>query len=301
MHQIMTRYNHFQENSVVTDYLYTIILELLSEYKDKIVVFGSNMLNKKYDVGVLPSDLDVTALYDSTKSRRENIREMKAIGNGIYEKMNELNGMHLDFFKKIDFICILSFIYASQRYNIKGYLDMNIILDEFYKSEDFIMKDGMSFVEYYADKAGIEKPQTMKYPRFSIQTTNAFGDMVNVFLQYIYNNDPDKKRILLMKLNKIVKNIDISSEKDFETLQNMLIRYLLRNMYFFETTRRRKETNIILSTKEIELPSVILSRKPLNESLQTIIQGDDYHRILNSIASSTNRKQEIETILKYYK
>lgn len=301
MHQIMSHYNHFQENSIVTDYLYTIILELLSEYKDKIVVFGSNMLNKKYDIGVLPSDLDVTALYDSTKSRRENIREMKAIGNGIYEKMNALNGMHLDFYKKIDFICILSFIYASQRYNIKGYLDMNIILDEFYKSEDFIMKDGISFVEYYSDRAGIKKPQTMKYPRFSIQTTNAFGDMVNVFLQYIYTNDPEKEKILLMKLSKIVKNIDISSEKDFETLQNMLIRYLLRNMYFFETTRRRKETNSILSMKEIELPSIIVSREPLNESLQTIIQSEDYKRILNSIASSTNRKQEIEGILKYYK
>ena len=48
MHQVMSRYHRFSENSIVTDYLYTIILQLLSEYKDQIVVFGSNMLNKKY-------------------------------------------------------------------------------------------------------------------------------------------------------------------------------------------------------------------------------------------------------------
>ena len=44
----------------------------------------------------------------------------------------------------------------------------------------------------------------------------------------------------MMKLKKIIKKVDISSNSDFETLQNMFIRYLLRNMYFFEKCNRQK-------------------------------------------------------------
>ena len=43
------------------------------------------------------------------------------------------------------------------------------------------------------------------------------------------------------KLNKIINNVDISSQRDFENLQNMLIRFLLRNIYFYESSRRRKD------------------------------------------------------------
>ena len=195
----------------------------------------------------------------------------------------------------------MSFLYASKKYRIYGYLDTNIILDEFYKSDDFMMKNGKSLLEYYSDKEGIHQPSTMQYPRFRVQTTNAFGDMINVFLQYTYTQDIEKKKVLLTKLKKIVKNIDISSNSDFEALENMYIRYLLRNMYFFEASRRRKDTNVILSTKEIEIPSVISSNHFLNDTFQFIIRSDDYHKILNSVSKSGNRKKEIESILKYYK
>lgn len=301
LHNIMSRYNHFQENSIVTDYLYTIVLELVKEYKDQMVVFGSYMLNKKYGSSVNPSDLDVTILYDSSKSRKENIKKMKLIGDDIFEKMNQVSGVHLDIFKKIDFICILSFIYASKRQHLKGYLDMNIILDEFYKSEDFIEKDGKSLLEYYAYKAGMKEPDTIKYPRFSVQTTNAFGDLTNCFLQYIYSNDNEKKKTLLVKMRRIMKNMDFKSQKDFETLENMMIRYLLRNIYFFETTKRRKESEFILLNRDIEIPSIIRTNKPLGNAIDTIIQSDDYNRILNSIYNARNRKEEVTNILKYYK
>ena len=298
---LMSQYNIFQENSIVTDYFYTIFLDFLSKYKDQIIVFGSYMLNKKYGTSFNPSDLDLTKLYDSAKSKRQNIKEMKLIGDEVYQKMNQVNGIHLDFFKEINFIYILSFIYASKKYNIKGYLDMNTILDEFYKPEDFMTKNGISLVEYYSIKSGMNNPQTIRYPRFSVQTTNAFGDITNSILQYIYSINNEKKKTLLIKMRKIIKNLDFSSQADFETLENMLIRYLLRNIYFFETTRRTSESDIILFKREIELPDIIQTTPFLEEALRKIIQSDNYNRILNSIANSNNRKDEITFILKNYK
>ena len=123
----MSKYNHLQEKGVMTDYLYTILLELLSEYEDEIVVFGSVMLNKKYDSTFNPSDLDITKLYNPNKSIAVNRNLMKEMGNDIYQKLIKIDGINSDFYKKIDFICILSLIYAKKNSNFKGYLDMNIL------------------------------------------------------------------------------------------------------------------------------------------------------------------------------
>lgn len=107
LHKIMSKYNHFQENSIIIDYLYTIILELLTPYQDQIVAFGSLMINKKYNTYYNPSDLDITKLLDPTKSSSINRNLFKKFGNEIYEKMAQLEGFNCDFYKKINFICIV--------------------------------------------------------------------------------------------------------------------------------------------------------------------------------------------------
>lgn len=176
------------------------------------------MLNKKYGTNFNPSDLDITKLFNPTKSKAQNIKQMKIIGDEVYERINQSNGIHLDFLKKIDFIYILSFVFSTKRNCIKGYLDMNTILDEFYKPEDFVMKDGISLVENYTIRAGMNKPQSIKYPRFSVQTTSAFGDIINCFLQYIYSVNNEKKKTLLYKMKIIIKNLNFSIPSDFETV-----------------------------------------------------------------------------------
>ena len=301
LHEIMSKYNHFQENNIITDYLYTIILELLTPYQDQIVAFGSLMLNKKYNTCFNPSDLDITKLFDSTKSARTNRNLFKKFGNEMYEKMAQIKGLNSDFYKKIDFICILSFIYATKKARFKGYLDMNLLFDDFYKSDDFIKVSGGSLLEEYADKIGIKNLQTIKYPKFNIQTTSALADVVNCFLQYIYTEDKEKKTLALKKLNKIINNVDISSQRDFENLQNMLIRFLLRNIYFYESSRRRKESDIVLAKRDIEIPEFVGMNSSLKDSLKNIISGKEYYNILNSIQNSSDRKKDISKILTYYK
>lgn len=297
IHEIMSRYNHLQDKSLVNDYLYTVLLDLLSEYENQIAVFGSVMLNKKYDLSFNPSDLDVTKIYDSNKSVRVNRDLFKKLGNDIYEKLIKLNGFNSDFYKKIDFICILSFMYVTKYGKFNGYLDMNILLDDFYKSDDFINVNGCSLLERYAEKSCIDTPKTFKYPKFNIQTTNSLADIINCYLQYIYSNDLNKKKTSLIKIKKIMNSVDITSNYNIDELQNMLIRYLLRNIFFFESSRRKKESDLILSTREIELPGIV----GLDDSLSLVINSNDYNKMLNTILVSDNRKNEINSILKYYK
>ncbi len=299
LHDIMAKYHHYQESNVITDYLYTILLELLTPYHDEIVAFGSLMLNKKYNTNYNPSDLDITKLYDTDKGTKTNKRNFMNLGSEIFEKMNEVEGFNPDFYKKIDFICILSFIYLSKNHRIKGYIDMHMLFDEFYKSDDFINIEGKSLLEECSNRLGI-KPNTIKYPRFNIKTTNTLADIVNSFLQYIYITDNEKKAMLLKKLNKLVDKVDISSKQDFEELQNMLIRFLLRNIYFYERSRRKTESDIVLTKKDIIVPK-FTSNNNVEEALTTVINNQEYNNILDTINKSNNRKDEVTRILKNYK
>ena len=286
----------------MTDYLYTILLEILSEYENEIIVFGSVMLNKKYDTTFIPSDLDITKLFNKDKSVAVNRNSMKEMANEIYKKIIQIDGLNSDFYKKIDFICILSFIYATKNSNFKGYLDMNILYDDFYKSDDFIKVNGGSLLEKYANNTGLDIPKTIKYPKFSIKTTNAQADIINSFLQYTYSNNMEKKKSSLIKMKKAIENINYSgSQKEFDMLQNMLIRYLLRNIYFFESAKRKEESDLVLSTRKVEIPAMVGIDNSLRESLNIIINSKDYNNILNSISKSNNRKKEISMILKQYK
>ena len=301
VHKVMSRFSHLKEQSVINDYLYTSVLDLLSVYEDDIAAFGSVLLNKKYDFNFTPSDLDVTRIFDSSKTKRANTYAFKKFGNEIYEKIVKINGFNPDFYKKIDFICILSFIYASHNSRFKGYLDMNILLDDFYKSDDFIVENGSSLVEQLASKVGISKPNNFKYPKFSIQTTNKFADIVNCFLQYIYTTDPEKKALALKKTQKIIDKVDFSTQIDFDKLQNMLIRYLLRNIYFYESCGRKKESDLVLINKKIDIPDTITKNSEVGDMLGTIVNSSDYINILELIQDSNNKKKEITYILKYYK
>lgn len=192
-------------------------------------------------------------------------------------------------------------MYATKKNRLKGYLDMNILFDEFYKSDDFIKESGGSLLEEYANKIGIGVPKTIKYPKFNVQTTNALADMVNCFLQYIYTQDKNKKLLSLKKMNKIMDKVDISSQEDFEKLQNTLIRFLLRNIYFYESCRRKRESDLVLSNRDIEVPSFALLNNSFGEALRVIVNDKEYYNILQSIQNSNDRKKDISQILKYYK
>ena len=112
----------------------------------------------------------------------------------------------------------------------------------------------------------------------------------------------EKKKSSLIKMKKAIENINYSgSQKEFDMLQNMLIRYLLRNIYFFESAKRKEESDLVLSTREVEIPAMVGIDNSLRESLNIIINSKDYNNILNSISKSNNRKKEISMILKQYK
>ena len=300
-HDISTRFEGLQEKIVVIDYIYTILLELLSQYGSQIAVFGSYILNKKHGAIFYPSDLDVTKIYDPAKSRKENLNEMKSIVDAIYKELNQIPGMNLDFYKRIGLICIISFVYVIKEYQLKGFMDMNALLAEFYNPEDFTIVAGQSKLEYYATMAGINTPQTIRYPRFNVHATNSLADFTNCFLHYIYTTDDLKKRILLQKMEIIAEAIVLSDENGLAILQNMIIRYFLRNIYFLENANRTDEVDSILSTGEIILPSGTLSNRSLEEALNGIIVGSQYRGTFDELKRYKCRSKVIPDMLQQYK
>jgi len=81
----------------------------------------------------------------------------------------------------------------------------------------------------------------------------------------------------------------------------MLIRFLLRNIYFFESARRKIDSNLVLEKRNIEIPNFNHNNSILNDYLRLIVNNKDYNSILESIYNSNNRKEEISHILTYYK
>ena len=107
--------------------------------------------------------------------------------------------------------------------------------------------------------------------------------------------------LALKKMNKIMENTDISSKIDIDKLENMIIRYLLRNIYFYENCRRRNDSDLVLTKRDIEVPEFVGANSSMKDALKIIVSNKDYYNILNSIQNSSNRKQEITKILSYYK
>ncbi len=161
--------------------------------------------------------------------------------------------------------------------------------------------NGTSLLEEYGKRIGIAEPKTIRYPKFTVKTTTAFSEIMNYFLQYIYATNPEKKPLLYRKINLIMENLDNSTQMNFEQLQNMFIRFLLRNIYFFEKCNRTKESEYVLSMNKIEIPPFSLKKGLIADYLKQISIGTDYNSILKSIQNAKDRKKEISRILTYYK
>ena len=81
----------------------------------------------------------------------------------------------------------------------------------------------------------------------------------------------------------------------------MVIRYLLRNIYFYESCRRKKDSDIVLLKRDIEVPEFVGVNKSFGDALKIIVSDKEYFNVLDSINNSQNRRQEITKILKHFK
>ncbi len=278
----------FKVDCLLSDYIYTMMLEALEGYKDDICFFGSFMMHKKYGYQDDFTDLDASVIYNARKSKKENRRLLIKANESVFTALKDIDGFNISFYKRIDHICILSSLYAKGEDNIiKSYLDMNIIMEDIYKPKDFTINEGMTDLEKLCLKYNYDVSSKCYFPKYSVVTLKAAGDIANLILQYLFQVNANNKTKIIKKIKYIMLRLTTIDKESLEDLEEIIIRYLIRNILFLSKARRIdeiafiKSVNINLDDLSKNLPDSIASQ--LNDIF--IPSNSNFNQVFNYLKS----------------
>ncbi len=235
----------FDGKLLLDDYIYSMMLESLTSYYNQSFVQGSFGLCKKYGYISSFSDLDISCFYDPSKSKNKNFGMLKTISDEMYEHLKNIDGINLEFFKRFSNLRIFSASLARDNATFsKCYSDMNLILLDCYRSSDFLDLCGGTLIEKFLSKIDSSMLTDFCFPRFHVQTLKPVGDISNLILQMLFQEEnASKKALALKKLHYVYKH----AIKD-EVLENFLdtfIRFFLRNVTLLASWGRTGEVDYI--------------------------------------------------------
>lgn len=236
----------FKIDTLLSDYIYTMMLEALEGYRDDICFFGSFMMHKKYGYQDDFTDLDASVIYNLRKSKKENRRLLIKANEAVFTALKDIDGFNISFYKRIDYICILSSLYARGDGNvIKSYLDMNVIMGDVYRPKDFTINEGMSDLEKLCLKYNYDVVSECYFPKYSVVTLKSAGDIANLILQYLFQANSNNKAKIIKKIKFIMLRLTSQDRESLDDLEEIIIRYLIRNILFLSKARRMDEIAFI--------------------------------------------------------
>lgn len=275
---------------LLTDYLYSAMLESNSAYAGSCFVYGSFPLYKKFGFVSNFSDLDVALIYNDSISKNRNGQRLKETVDRMYESIKDIDGINISFIKRIVNMCAFESMFASkQGYFAKAILDANLVPYNLYRDSDFIQVHDQTTIQTVLQKDYPELLDGLNLPTYNAQYLNPNGDMANLLLQIIFQKGYDNKKALaLKKLKYVFKNFGNQSLDNAYELEDVLIRFFLRNILFFHTMRRNSEIEFITSTP-IDIEKLI-PKLPISLALQLeeIIKNpnSDFNIVFNEIANT---------------
>ncbi len=230
---------------IISDYIYSIMLQAMTPYYDTFCVQGSFPLYKKYGYISNFSDLDISLMYNENISKNKNSAILKEIFHTVYTAVQTIDELHISLHKNISNMEIFKILYASRKGEVyKGCFDSNLIPLDVYRDTDFISYYGTSTLEQFINKEFIKEHS---FPRYESKFLKINGDIANGILQLLFQQDHSERKILILKKLKYIYqkygNQDMSNTKD---LEDFMIRFFIRNLMFFHTTRRKREYASIL-------------------------------------------------------
>lgn len=263
---------------LLKDYFYTYMLTTIEKYNQNFFLYGSFGLYKKYFLQSNFSDIDIGIIYDNTKSKGSNQKTLKKICDTSYEKMNEINNVSNFFYKRSGDICI----YESNYYNknktyVETVFDANLVGINFFKETDFQIIQITSDLERFTPTNN--EQSKIKHPSCSIKTTTKEGDLANLLLQYVFGKNNDTKRLLILKKIKCLYYSKKIKEINIEIYEDVMYRFLLRNIAFLEKFNRIDEIKYI---------------KECFKNLDEIIKGLSKYEFMNT--KIFNKESKIEII-----
>ena len=246
------------------------------------------MMHKKYGYQDDFTDLDASVIYNLRKSKKENRRLLIKANEAVFTALKDIDGFNISFYKRIDYICILSSLYARGDGNvIKSYLDMNVIMGDVYRPKDFTINEGMSDLEKLCLKYNYDVVSKCYFPKYSVVTLKAAGDIANLILQYLFQANRNNKAKIMKKIKFIMLRLTAQDKESLDDLEEIIIRYLIRNILFLTKARRIDEiafiraTNINLDDLDKNLPESI---KPLMNDI-FMNSNSSFNQVFNYLKS----------------
>ncbi len=245
--ELLRQEKNIDSNLLLTDYIYSMMLEANSLYSGSCFVYGSFPLYKKFGYVSNFSDLDIALIYDSKISKNRNSQRLKETVDRMYAKVRDFDGINVSFIKRIVNMCAFEALYASKTgYLAKCTLDANLIPHSFYRESDFIQAHDKTTIEKILVKENPELLKGIYLPSYKAQYLVPNGDMANLILQLLFQKGYENKRAnALKKLKFVFKHFGDTSETSITELEDILIRFFLRNILFFYTLRRFSEIDYI--------------------------------------------------------
>ena len=243
----LTTKHHLNPQILIQDYIYSTILGLCSNSQNNFFIQGSFGLAQKYDYFTKFSDLDLTYLYNPNLSKDKNIESLKKLVDYLYCTLNQqIINTNMQYLKRYTSLRIFELLYTnSHNYFTKCYLDANLIFLDCYQETDFVTLNGKPLLTKYLNPNYLLEFQ---FPTFNSQFLKPEGDIINLILQYFFQqNHPELKPLILKKLQLILKqNHQDINIKEFS---NLLARLFLRNIAFLKTVNRNQEIVYILNQR----------------------------------------------------
>ncbi len=261
--------NNINIDILLSDYLYCHILEKSSAYNNQFFIQGSYGLLKKYNFISKISDLDISLIYNSMKSKNKNSEILRNIVDDAYEFMIKINGTNLSFWKRYPTLKIFELLYTSPHSHFtEGFLDANLIFLDCYKDTDFLSLDGNSLIEKFLPKEFENLKNEFLLPSFNAQFLTLQGDICNLLLQVLFQNSSKEKNDLVLKKLKYICKYYLKN-LIYEDFTNTFMRFFLRNLAFFYTMNRYDEINYI--KKQEVVKKLMELQKTLPYELQEMI------------------------------
>lgn len=284
---------------LLTDYLYSMMLEANSAYAGSCFVYGSFPLYKKFGFVSNFSDLDLALIYNDSISKNRNGQRLKETVDRMYESVRDIDGVNISFIKRLVNMCAFESKFASKRgYFANAILDANLVPQNLYRDTDFIQVQDQTTIQTVLQKDYPELLDGLKLPTYEAQYLTPNGDMANLILQIIFQKGYDNKKALaLRKLKYVFKHFGNQSFDNVYELEDVLIRFFLRNILFFHTMRRSNEIDFIASSP-IDIDR-LLTKLPISLAIQLeeIIKNpnSDFNLVFREITSVNYN--EIPTII----
>lgn len=237
---------NLEPSLIISDYIYSTILESLNSYVDSSFVYGSFPLYKKYGCISNFSDLDVCFIYNDSLSKRKNSYLLKKSFHEVFEEIKGIDSMDLSFRKIIDNIRIFELLYSDDNGNVyKGYYDSNLVSLNVYRDSDFIKTHDCSTLEKMLKNRN-NFVNDFRFPRYESRFLSINGDIANMALQMMFQRSDDKSKFTtLKKLKYICRMCNCDDMLDVDSLDDTMTRFFIRNVMFFHTMRRSRDIDYI--------------------------------------------------------